>query len=59
LAKAAQSIARLFYLMSQYAGLVQAQMWRLVSSMLNGVLPSFIKAADEMALNPTWSVSHE
>jgi hypothetical protein len=39
LAKAAQAIARLFYLMSQYAGLVQAQMWRLVSSMLDGVLP--------------------
>jgi len=58
LAKAAQAIARLF-LLEVSACKMPLQMWRLVSSMLDGVLPSFIKAADELALNPTWSVSHE
>jgi hypothetical protein len=33
------------------------QAWRLVSSLLNGVLPFLI--ADELAVKPTWSVSHE
>jgi hypothetical protein len=36
-----------------------AQMWRLVSSLFDGVLPSYLIAADELAVNPTWSVSYE
>ncbi len=57
--KAAQAIARLFHLKSHHVSWMHAQVWRLVSSMLDGVLPSLINAADELAVNPTWSVSHE
>jgi len=47
------------YLKSQQVKLMPPQTWRLVSSLLDGVLPSYLNAADELAVNPTWSVSHE
>jgi len=59
LAKAAPAIARLFYLKSQHVGFMQGQMWCLVSCILDGVLPSYLNAADELAVNPSWSVFHE
>jgi hypothetical protein len=45
-------------LKSPPAGIRQAQTRRLVSCMIDGLLPLFLIAADELAVNPTWSVSH-
>lgn len=59
-AKAAQAIARLFVFE------VFACLWGSVADAAFGILHTrwpiafvFLNAADELAVNPTWSVSHE